>query len=238
MNASPASAATSPLQQPHRQLPLSSSKADFYAEAARQIELFKQTALVGKVIAGTVTMADYHAILTTLFHQTRSSPYTFAKAGAHCDWKHAPAKDYLVVHANEERIHWQWLLDDLTHTGYAGPDPRNLFPHPTCAAYISFNEYIAVAQPVARLAIATVLEGIGAAHGATYGKQLLQTLGLGVEGASFFLSHGETDTAHIEDLRQIIDQCELDAEEWAWMTHAAQVGGTLYRGMYDHEAFR
>ena len=217
---------------------LSSTKSVFYEEVDRQIGLFETAALVKKADAGTVTMADYHAILLTLFHQTRSSPYTFAKAGARCSWKHAEAKDYLVVHANEERIHWQWVLDDLAATGYRGPDPRAFFPHSTCAAYIAFNEYVAEEQPVARLAIASVLEGIGATHGIASGRKLLQALGLGVEGASFFMSHGETDKAHIEDLRAVIDGCELGPEQWGWMTHAARVGGTLYRNMYDHEAFR
>ena len=233
-----ATAASDSLLTEHRHLGLTSTKEVFFAEVDRQIDLFTQTALVMKVAAGKVTMADYHAILTILFHQTRSGPYTFAKAGAHCSWKHAAAKEYLVAHANEELIHWQWLLGDLRNTGYQGPDPTTLFPHPTCAAYASFNEYIATTQPAARLAIATVLEGIGAKHGANYGKKLLQALGLGVEGARFFLSHGETDKAHIEDLRDVIDKCDLNPEEWGWMTHAAQVGGALYRGMYDHEAFR
>ena len=222
----------------YRHLPLVSNRDDFHAEARRQIDLFTQTALVRKAASGLVTIGDYHAILITLFHQTRSSPYTFAKAGAHCPWLFPEAKEYLVVHANEELIHWQWVLDDLNNTDYQGPDPRTLFPHPTCAAYASYNETIAVTQPVARLAIATVLEGIGATHGSTYGKQLLGTLGIGVSQASFFMSHGETDKTHIEDLHNIIDKCDFGPEEWGWMTHAAQVGGTLYRAMYDHEAFR
>lgn len=211
--------------------------AAFTRAVKEQIVAFESASLVQRVVRREVALPHYHAILTTLFHQTRSSPYTFAEAAIHCSWAHAPAKEYLLQHAEEERIHWRWILDDLSATGYAGPDPRMAFPHPTCEAYIAFNERVARHAPVARLAIASVLEGIGAAFGERYGRQLLHCLGLEGRQASFFLSHGETDRHHSEELRQVIRHCDLQPAEWAWMAHAATVAGQLYRAMYCHEAF-
>jgi len=213
------------------------SQDDFNAAVATQIAAFPAARLVRRVADGSVTLAHYHGILTTLFHQTYSSPYTFAKAAAHCGWQHAAAKEYLLSHAEEERTHWRWVLEDLAATGYQGPDPRQLFPHPTCEAYISFNEKVAERMPLARLAIASVLEGIGAEFGGSYGRQLLARLGLRREQASFFLSHGETDQVHARELAEVIAASALSPEEWGWMVHAANVAGQFYRAMYDHEAF-
>jgi hypothetical protein len=216
---------------------MGASASDFHREVTAAIAAFPSAKLVQRVADGSVCLAHYHAILTTLFHQTYSSPYTFAKAAANCPWAHEGAKEYLLRHAEEERSHWRWVLDDLKATAYAGPDPRQQFPHPNCEAYISFNERIAEHMPIARLAIASVLEGIGAAFGSSYGRQLLQRLALKPGQATFFLSHGETDTVHSREIADVIGQSELTSQEWGWMVHAACVAGHFYRAMYDHEAF-
>ena len=217
------------------------ANADFPAQLdstiASRIDGFTEARLVRHVEAGTVTMAHYHALLVTVFHQTYSGPYTFARAGVNCEWRHEEAKEYLIRHAEEERTHWRWVLDDLASTGYAGPSPRTTPPHPSCQAYIGLNYYIAEHVPVARLAIAAVLEGIGAAHGGAYGGKLLQLLQLSQSQASFFLSHGITDKAHSLELREVIARCSLSSEEWMWMNYAADTAGLFYRAMYDHEAY-
>lgn len=204
---------------------------------ASQIARFPGSRLLRHVEQGTVTMNHYHAILSTLFHQTYSGPYTFARAAVNCEWRHEAAKEYLLQHAEEERTHWRWVLDDLRNTGYAGPSLRNLPPHPSCQAYIGLNYYIAEHVPVARLAIAAVLEGIGATHGGTYGRKLLQDLKINTSQASFFLSHGETDKIHTVELREVIGKLDLSSDEWIWMSYAAETAGLFYRGMYDHDGF-
>jgi hypothetical protein len=40
--------------------------------------------------------------------------HTFARAAVNCDWRHELAKEYLLRHAEEERTHWRWVLDDLS----------------------------------------------------------------------------------------------------------------------------
>ena len=127
--------------------------------------------------------------------------------------------------------------DDLKNSNYKGDDPRLFFPHPSTEAYISFNERVAKRMPIARLAIACVLEGIGGQLGNSYGKKLVQILGLTKEQTSFFLSHGETDKHHMHELAEVINGSELSPEEWGWMTQAATVAGQLYSNMYSHEGF-
>jgi hypothetical protein len=209
----------------------------FEGIVAAAIEAFSTARLLQRVNAGQVNMQHYHAILSTLFHQTYSGPYTFARAAVNCDWRHEVAKEYLLRHAEEERTHWRWVLDDLKATGYSGPDLRKEPPHHTTQAYIGLNYYIAEEIPIARLAIAAVLEGIGAALGGKYGRVMLQTLKLQKSQASFFLSHAETDVVHTAELSDVIAASQLTDDEWQWMNHAAETAGRFYRAMYDHEAF-
>ncbi len=81
-------------------------------QAAAQIAAFPTAWLIQRVNNGKVTMPHYHGILTTLFHRIYSSPYTFAKAAVNCSWQHAVAKEYLLIHAEEERTQWRWVLDE------------------------------------------------------------------------------------------------------------------------------
>jgi hypothetical protein len=209
----------------------------FYSMVDAQIQKFPDSRLLRRVNDGTVTLIHYQTILATLFHQTYSSPYTFAKAAVRCSWHHEQAKEYLLRHAEEERTHWRWVLQDLAAVGYAGADLRHEPPHPTSQAYIGLNHLVAEEHPVARLAIAAVLEGIGAAHGAVYGRKLLEQLALKPEQASFFLSHAETDKTHTVELREVIQACDLSSGEWKWMEYSARTAGQFYRAMYDHEGY-
>lgn len=206
-------------------------------EVGRQIAQFEQAALLRRVRDGTVVLTHYHAILTTVFHQTREGPYTFALAAAHCPWRHTQAKEYLLQHAEEERTHWRWVLDDLAATQHPPIDVTSLAPHPTTQRYLDFLRDISQHTPLARLAAAAVLEGIGAAFGGRYGRQLLTLLGLKPTQATFFTSHGETDQVHIQELWQVLRSCELETSEWLELEAAARLAGGYYRAMYDHEAF-
>jgi len=202
-----------------------------------QVPRFPENRFVKLADDGKLGLRHYHLLLTTLFHQTYAAPYTFSRAAVKCHWRHEAAKEYLLQHAEEERTHWRWVLNDLAATGYTGPNPRSQPPHPSCQAFLGLLYYIAEEAPVARLAVAAVLEGIGARHGGTYGRKLLEALQLKPTQASFFLSHGQTDKTHTVELRQVIAKCTLTAEEWGWMNHAASMAGVFYRAMYDHEAY-
>ena len=48
------------------------------------IEAFPRNRLCRRVDDGSLEMKHYHAILTTIFHQTYSGPYTFARAAVNC----------------------------------------------------------------------------------------------------------------------------------------------------------
>ena len=202
-----------------------------------QIAAFPSARLIRRVEAGSVTMAHYHAILRTLFHQSYHGPYNMALAAVRCAWRHEAAKEFLLKHAEEESAHWRWVIDDLRATGYVGPSPRDELPHPTCEAYVSFAERVSEQAPYARLATNSVLEGIAAVCGGPYGKKLVTQLGLGKDQVTFFLNHAETDKEHVPEIEATIRACRYSDEEWRWMIHAANVAGQFYREMYDHEAF-
>lgn len=211
--------------------------AQLLAIVERSVRQFPDNAICRRLDEGAMTMQDYHDILLMIFHQTFEGPSTFALAGAHCPPALHAARDYLMHHADEEKSHWTWVINDLRNTGYTGPDPKTLYPQPACQAYVAFNVYVALRKPVARLAVAAVLESIGANHGKAYAQKLVQHLDLKPEQASFFFGHGDTDVGHTADILAIIRSLPLTDEDWSWMHHAARTAGVLYRAMYNESLY-
>ena len=106
-------------------------------------------------------------------------------------------------------------------------------PPPACAAYIAFNYYIALQHPIARLAIAVVLEGLGATYSKRYASKAAKQLALKPEQMVFFLGHGDTDVEHSAAIAKVIADSSLTNDEWQWMVCAATTAGKLYADMYD-----
>ena len=138
----------------------SALRGTFEEAVETAIAAFPGNRFAGLIDAGQLTMPHYHRLLLMIFHQTFRAPQSFALAGAMMHGRQLEARNYLIAHAAEEHTHWQWALNDLDKTGYTGPDPRAAPPPPACAAYIAFNYYIALQHPIARLAIAAVLDHI------------------------------------------------------------------------------
>ena len=143
------------------------------------------------------------------------------------------ARDYLLHHADEEKSHWQWVINDLKRIGYKGGDPRNNLPNPACQTYIAYNVFTAVKDPLSRLAIAFVLETIGATFSKKYAQKVCQLLKLTPNQTSFFFGHGDTDVGHSQEILEIINQCELTEDQWKRMVQAVKVAGNLYKQMYN-----
>lgn len=194
---------------------------------------FIQNKIFKKIDAGTFSITDYQNLLLMIFHQTYEGPSVFALAAGFCDSKNQAAREYLMHHADEEKSHWQWVINDLKAVGYTGPDPRTLYPKTATQAYIAFNVYTAVKFPLGRLAIAAVLESLGATYSKKYITTICQSLKLKPEQAQFFYGHGDTDVGHTQDIYHVLAGCTLSPADWHRMAHCATTAGALYRNMYD-----
>jgi heme oxygenase len=205
----------------------------FKQTVERVIGEFSENRVCEKVDHGAFALDDYQKILRMIFHQVRESSFSFALASVNCAPHLRNAKEYLLHHADEEKLHWRWVLNDLQESGYASDSVESSLPLPACQNYISFNYYVALKMPIARLAIATVLEGIGARYGGEYAAKICKLLSLTPSQTQFYAGHGNTDREHIRDLLRVIEDCELSIDEWQWMNYAAETAGRLYRVMYE-----
>ncbi len=89
-------------------------------------------------------------------------------------------------------------------TGYKGKDPREVFPPQVTQAYISFAMFLALKQPIGRLAMAYILEGVSGALGEKYGLMAVKQLNVQPEQMTFFIKHGQLDKGHSKDLLDVL----------------------------------
>ena len=201
--------------------------------------MYADNALFRKLDAGTFQMSDYHALLLALFHQVSESASSFALAAANLDFgRQWAAKSYLFKHAEEEKLHWKWIVDDLKNTGYAGPDPVSQMPSVEATAYIAFNFFAASRAPITRLAIAAVLESISPRFGRIYAGKAAAQLKLKANQMVFFVGHADADVGHVQEVFDVIAASGLTDSEWQAMEHAARTAGYLYRNIYERAGKR
>ncbi len=210
-----------------------SNREQFIATAQKAVDAFGSNPVFARIHANTFGPADYRQWLRTIFHQTYQGPATFALAGANCDSRHCAIREYLIEHADEEKSHWQWVLEDLRNMGDDKSDPRAELPPLATQNYLSFNVYLAVRVPIARLGTAAVLEGIGATYSKRMADKMTQAMGISARELKFIYGHGDTDVGHTEDIFRVLSEADLSSYDWAWLTYAAQAGGQLYRQMYE-----
>jgi heme oxygenase len=204
----------------------------FESTVNAQVEAMTHTPAWRKLAENNLTVEDYHKILLTIFHQVQESAATFSLAAGYLPPNRFEARSYLMLHAEEEKMHWQWVRSDLTNTGYAGADPATELPKPATAAYIAFNYSTAMRFPIGRLAIAATLESIGAKFGGHTARLLMTQLNLTPDQVRFFDGHGDTDIGHTKDIFDVLENSQLTPDEWKNMCHIAEVAGALYRNMY------
>ena len=181
-------------------------------------------------------VAHLHQVLNAVFHQVYNSSSSFALAGSMVDSRYFKIREYLFHHAEEEQHHWKWIIQNLEDTGYEGKDPREKFPEVPTQAYISFAMYLAHKQPVARLAMAYMLESLSGKLGIEYGRKAAHQLTLSREQMSFFLLHGELDQGHSHDILDVLQDAPLTPYEWAWCEYAAECTAQFYKALYNHAA--
>ncbi|MFJ3231117.1 iron-containing redox enzyme family protein [Streptomyces sp. NPDC086787] len=125
-----------------------------------------------------------------------------------------PLGRYLGSHAEEERGHDTWLLEDLAA---AGADPRaalTRLPYPLVADLAGAQYYwIEHHHPVALLGYIRVLEGNAPAP--WLADRLAADTGLPAAAFRTVREHAELDTDHLTDLDDLLDTLPLTASQQA-----------------------
>lgn len=209
-----------------------SSKDEFIKTSQKCFDRFADNSFFNKIFSNSLKIEDYHTLLCNLFYQVYHSSNSFSLAAANCSWNEKKMRDYLILHAEEEKKHWCWILEDLKSTNFSG-DPRQHYPNHNATAYFSYAHYLANSKPILRLAMAYFLEGLSAKNGVKIGLKACEILKITKKQASFFIQHGELDSGHSDDVLNVIESTDIDEALWGEMSNVILCTSELYRNLYN-----
>jgi Iron-containing redox enzyme len=137
-----------------------------------------------------------------------------ARARADGDAVAAGVAAYLTAHADEERDHDEWLLDDLELLGVDRAEVLARVPSPTVARLLGAQYYWAFHyHPVALLGYIALMEGYPPSPWLI--EHLIARTGYRREVLRTFAEHGELDPHHRDELDEAIDSLPLTREHEA-----------------------
>lgn len=204
-----------------------------FIEAINTITLtFPGNATTKRINSNTFEMEHYHSLLLSMFMVAYEAPAVSALAAANCPPHLIAIKNVLLEHATEGANHWQWILNDLKATGHTSPDPITHLPGPETQAYVGYNYYIATRYPIARVGVLAAIEAISRNFSSNYSSKVFQRLALKSSQASFFF-RGSREGTSLETILHVLDNSELETQDWLWIMNATQTAGQLYRSIYD-----
>lgn len=162
--------------------------------------------------------AVYVGYLYAMHTLVRASVPLMERAAARCaelgarDAVAGPLGQYLEAHAEEERGHDGWLLDDLAAAGADPAQALTRLPHPVVADLAGAQYYwIEHHHPVALLGYIRVLEDNAPAP--WLADRLAARSGLPAAAFRTVREHAELDTGHIAALDDLLDALPLSAAQ-------------------------
>jgi pyrroloquinoline quinone (PQQ) biosynthesis protein C len=132
---------------------------------------------------------------------------------------------YLSRHAEEERHHDEWLLQDLESAGIPRAEVAALVPSPAVASLVGAQYYwIQHHHPVALLGYMRILEGNPPSS--SHIDRLEQVSGLPAAAFRTYRLHGRLDPHHREEMDGFLDSLPLSRTEgelvWVSAAHTAR----------------
>lgn len=128
--------------------------------------------------------------------------------------------DYLTRHIEEEKGHWDWLLDDLEALGFDRAVQAGRRPSVYATAILGCGYVWALDHhPACYLGHLLVFEGNP--YPVPFLEAVIARTGLPKTAFSFFLDHARLDPTHAADLRNLLDSLAFDGETEAQITLCA-----------------
>jgi hypothetical protein len=122
-----------------------------------------------------------------------------------------PLRAYYLEHAEEEREHGEWLLQDLASLGVERNNVLGRLPYPSAAALVGSQYYwIRHVHPAAYLGYIAVLES---PTDAGFLSEVSERTGIPLASMSCHLSHAELDPGHVAEFDAALDTFPLTRQQ-------------------------
>lgn len=187
------------------------------------------TPLIRKVTRGQLTLEGYRAFLKDWRQQVKDGSLWMSRAASSIGEAHLELRSTLMRHAVTEHRDFRLLESDFVAAGGVLDEIRagkkNLGSE-ALSAWM-FHE-ASKPNPFGLLGAMFIIEGLGSIKAAEWGCRVKKSLQLPDNAVRFLLYHGENDTEHMEEFRQMLAMVLPDAQVAERIVRCAEVTARLY----------
>ncbi|MBL6852897.1 MAG: iron-containing redox enzyme family protein [Alphaproteobacteria bacterium] len=189
----------------------------------------EQTPLIRKLTRGRFEMDDYRAFLIGLRQQVKDGALWMSRAASNIDEAHLELRSKLMRHAVTEHRDFRLLEADYVATGgnlAAITGAEKNIGSEALSAWM-FHE-ASKPNPFGLLGAMWIIEGLGSIKAQEWGRLAQQRLSLPDTAVRFLLYHGENDSQHIEEFREMLGLVLPDETTAKRIVRTAEVTARLY----------
>jgi pyrroloquinoline quinone (PQQ) biosynthesis protein C len=206
--------------------------AELRAATATERDRLLAAPIITDCLAGRVSRESYRAFLTEAYHHVKHTVPLLMACGARLperlEWLRRGVADYI----DEEYGHEQWILADLTESGFDAAAARAAAPSPETELMVSYAyDTVQRGNPVGFFGMVLVLEGTSAAIATRAAEIIAARLELPRRAFTYLQSHGALDQQHVGHFDTLIDRLDADADRAA-LVHAARMFYRLYGDVF------
>jgi pyrroloquinoline quinone (PQQ) biosynthesis protein C len=203
--------------------------------AELELERMKRLPLIQEFATGTIECTRYLEFLRELYPVVWHFCPTMAAAASRCPDRFSAVRSFLYAHAEEEKGHELWVLEDGAVVGGAGfvDQAKHARPCEEIQGMIGFN-YAATERDhtCAVLGMVLALEAIAARIAGGAAQAVSKALHLAEPaGVRFLSSHGPMDTSHLAELASVLDGID-DPAAGAAIANAVRVNFRLFSAVF------
>jgi thiaminase len=206
--------------------------AELRTATANERERLLTAPIITDCLAGRVSRESYRAFLTEAYHHVKHTVPLLMACGARLperlEWLRCGVAEYI----DEEYGHEQWILADLTESGFAAAAARDAAPSPETELMISYAyDTVQRGNPVGFFGMVLVLEGTSAAIATRAAEIISARLELPRRAFTYLTSHGALDQQHVGHFDGLMDRLDAAADRAA-VLHAARMFYRLYGDVF------
>ncbi len=201
-------------------------------ETAEDRQYLLDSPVIGRCMAGNVTLADYVAFLTEAYHHVKHTVPLLMAVGSRLpdskEWLRVAVAEYI----EEEIGHQEWILNDIASCGLDKEAVRRSRPSAATELMVAYAyDTVSRVNPLGFFGMVHVLEGTSVSIADQAADAIEQALGLPDRAFTYLRSHGALDKEHVRFFEDLM--CRItDPLEQEQVLHSARMFYRLYANIF------
>ncbi|MEJ8567790.1 TenA family transcriptional regulator [Elongatibacter sediminis] len=188
--------------------------------------------LIGKALAGRISLDEYVAFLSQAYHHVKHTVPLLMATGARLPERYEWLRNAVAEYIEEELGHQEWILNDIAACGHDAEAVRNASPLMPTELMVSYAyDTVQRGNPVGFFGMVHVLEGTSISIADEAANRIRESLGLPRKAFSYLYSHGALDVEHVKFFENLVNRID-DSRDRARIVHCARVFYTLYGNIF------